>query len=86
MKSDKWLNYRKAFLCPPHGNSYTDSDFDRINSFLFPAGTASLEVFRWTTGWSEYFDEGNEWRGSLCLTVNDKTLDRFAVIMASATD
>lgn len=84
--SDKWLNYRKAFLCPPHGNSYTDSDFDRVNAVLFPGGAESLEVYRWTTDWSEYFDEGHEWWGALCLTVYDKTLGRFVVIMASATD
>ena len=84
--SDEWLNYRKAFLCPPYGNSYTDNDFERINAVLFPGGVAELEVYRWTTDWSEYFDEGHEWWGALCLTVYDKTLDRFVVIMASATD
>ena len=83
---DNWLNYRKAFLCPPHGNSYTDRDFERVNDVLFPGGTECLEVCRWTTDWSEYFDEGHEWWGALCLTVYDKTLDRFVVIMASATD
>ena len=86
VSSDEWLNYRKAFLCPPHGNSYTDSDFERINAVLFPGGVAGLEVYRWTTDWSEYFDEGHEWWGALCLTVYDKTLDRFVVIMASATE
>ena len=84
--SDNWLNYRKAFLCPPHGNSYTDNDFDRVNAVLFPGGPDALEVYRWTTDWSDYFDEGREWWGALCLTVYDKTLDRFVVIMASATD
>ncbi len=84
--SDNWLNYRTAFLCPPHGNSYTDSDFERVNAVLFPGGTESLEVYRWTTDWSEYFDEGHEWGGALCLTVYDSALDRFVVIMASATD
>ena len=83
---DNWLNYRKAFLCPPHGNSYTDRDFERVNDVLFPGGTECLEVYRWTTDWSEYFDEGHEWWGALCLTVYDKSLDRFVVIMASATD
>ena len=86
VRSDEWLNYRKAFLCPPHGNSYTDSDFERVNAVLFPGGTECLEVYRWTTDWSEYFDEGHEWWGALCLTVYDKTIDRFVVIMASATD
>ncbi len=80
------LNYRKAFLFPPYENSYTDSDFERVNATLFPNGTDSLEVFEWTTEWSDYFDEGHEWWGTLCLTVYDKTLDRFVVIMASATD
>ena len=86
VNSDPWLNYRKAFLCPPHGNPYNDRDFDRVNGVLFPGGPECLEVYRWTTDWSEYFDEGREWWGALCLTVYDNTLDRFVVIMASATD
>ncbi|MBQ5398078.1 MAG: hypothetical protein IIU14_01430 [Ruminococcus sp.] len=80
------LNYRKAFLHPPHNNSYTGKDFVRFNAALFPNGTDGLEVFEWTTDWSDYFDDGHEWWGTLCLTVYDKTLDRFVVIMASATD
>ena len=80
------LNYRKAFLHPPYGDVYSNDDFDRINSVLFPRGADGLEVYRWTTGWSEYFDEGNEWWGTLCLTIYDKHLDRFVIIMASATD
>ncbi|MBO4566916.1 MAG: hypothetical protein J5695_06790 [Bacteroidales bacterium] len=80
------MNYRKAFLQPPYPNGYTEADFDRVNAALFPNGTDWLEVFEWTTGWSEYFDEGHEWWGTLCLTVLDKTLDRIVVIMASATD
>ena len=43
-------------------------------------------MYEWTTDWSDYFDEGREWWGTLCLTVYDKTLGRFAVILASATD
>ena len=80
------LTYRKAFCCPPYGNSYTDSDFERVNSTLFPNGTDKLEAYEWSTDWSDYFDEGHEWWGTLCLTVYDKTIDRFVVIMASATD
>ena len=63
-----------------------DSDFDRVNAALFPNGTDGLEIYEWTTDWSEFFDDGHEWWGALCFTVYDKTLDRFAVIMASATD
>ncbi len=80
------LNYRRAFLHPPRETGYTDADFDRVNAALFPRGTASLEVYAWTTDWSDYFDEGHEWWGALCLTVYDGSLDRYAVILASATD
>ena len=85
-EKDGVMNYRKAFLCPPYPCGYTDADFDRLNAALFPNGTDGLEVYEWTTDWSDYFDEGHEWWGTLCLTVYDKSLDRFAVIMASATD
>lgn len=80
------LNYRGAFLHPPHGVRYTDADFDRLNAALFPKGTDGLEVYRWTTDWSNYFDDGHEWWGALCLTVYDKRMGRYAVILASATD
>ncbi|MBR0231331.1 MAG: hypothetical protein IJQ53_03795 [Clostridia bacterium] len=79
-------NYRGAFLYPPHGGWFGNADFDRVNAALFPNGTDGLEVYEWTTDWSEFFDDGHEWWGALCFTVYDKTLDRFAVIMASATD
>ena len=80
------LTYRKAFLYPPHENSYTGRDFARVNAALFPQGTRGLEVYEWTTDWSDYFDEGREWWGTLCLTVLDRALNRFVVILASATD
>lgn len=80
------LSYRNAFLHPPHETNCTGRDFARVNAALFPNGTDGLEVCEWTTDWSDYFDDGREWWGTLCLTVYDKTLDRFVVIMASATD
>ena len=85
-ESDEWLNYRRAFLDPPQGRFYPDSLFDQVNALLFPAGADVLEVYRWTTDWSNFFDDGREWWGTLCLTVYDRTLERFTVIMASATD
>lgn len=84
-KSDR-LNYKKAFLDPPYGCDYTEKDFDAVNENLFPNGTDGLAVYEWTTDWSDYFDDGHEWWGALCYTVYDKTLDRFCVILASATD
>ena len=80
------LNYRKAFLFPPHKTGYNNTDFERVNVSLFPKGTDALEVFRWSTDWSDYFDDGHEWWGALCLTVYDKRTDRFVVIIASETD
>lgn len=80
------LNYRRAFLYPPYENGYTGKDFAKVNAALFPNGTADLEVFEWTTDWSDYFDEGHEWWGALCLTVYDKSAGRFVVITASASD
>ena len=82
----KELNYRRAFLHPPYETSYTGADFDRVNAALFPAGTDALEVYKWSDDWSDYFDDGHEWWGALCLTVYDKRLDRFCIILASATD
>ena len=86
VNADNFLNYRRAFLCPPHPHTYTDADFDRLNAVLFPGGAEELDVCRWTTDWSDYFDEGHEWWGALCLTVYDRTLDRFVVILAAASD
>ena len=80
---DGKLNYRRAFLYPPQENPYTGKDFVRVNAALFPGGAAALEVYRWSTDWTDYFDEGHGW-GTLCLTVYDKQLQRFVVIMASA--
>ena len=84
--SDNWLNYRKAFLYPLHGNLYTDNDFERLNAILFPGGTESLVVYRWMTDRSKSSDEGTEWCGALCLTVYDRTLERFVIIITLATD
>ncbi len=83
---DGELNYRRAFLYPPHENGYTGKDYVRVNAALFPKGTDRLEAYKWTTDWSDYFEDGHEWWGTLCLTVYDNSMGRFAVIMASATD
>ena len=84
--SDNWLNYRRAFLNSPHGILYTDSDFERVNAVLFPGGAESLEAYRWTNGRTEYFEEGHKLPCLLCLTVYDKTLDRFTVITVPGSD
>lgn len=77
--SDKWLNYRRAFLNPPRGSACTDDDFDRVNAALFPGGEESLEVYRWIA-------DGPDSSSVLLLTVYDKTPDRFVIIKAAASD
>ena len=94
------ISYAYAFLEPPHGNyvatgkkqgkhRYRDAnvdDFTAINAALFPEGTDELEVFEWTTDWSNYFDDGHEWWGAGCWSVYDRKMNRYVVILASDTD
>ena len=80
------FTYSYAFLIPPYGIIGFESDFKKINSALFPSGADDLTVYEWSTDWSEYFDDGHEWWGAACWTVYDKKLDRYTVILASATD
>ena len=92
------IPYWYAFLEPPHGTgpvkengktirkAYGQEDFEIVNRALFPQGTDELEAYEWTTDWSNYFDDGHEWWGAACWSVYDKKMDRYAVIMASATD
>ncbi len=76
--------YRKAFLDPSYGGEYTEADFDRVNAALFPCGEERLEAYEWNTDWSDFFADGDG-RNALCLTVYDPALDRFVVILSSAT-
>ena len=78
--------YRYAFEETPHKTGYGKDDFVKINHVLFPNGPESLEVYEWTTDWSNYFDDGHEWWGAACWSVYDRSLRRYVVIMASTTD
>ena len=80
------IPYWQAFLLPPCGPEYAPEDFVKVNRVLFPHGADGLTVYEWTTGWSNYFDDGREWWGVLCVSAYDRNLRRFVVIMASATD
>ena len=84
--TDGGVPYWRAFLEPPHGGGGTAADFRALNEALFPEGTEGLEVYAWSTDWSDYFDEGREWWGASCWSVHDPRLDRYVVIFASATD
>lgn len=83
---DKNKQYWYLFLNPPHGCNYTIKDFEHMNSILFPKGYDNLEIFEWSTNWSNYFNDGLEWWGARCISIYDKNMNRFVVIGASATD
>jgi len=79
--------YWYAFLESPYaGTEYAPEDFLRVNHILFPKGTDTLEVYEWTTDWSDYFDDGHEWWGASCWSVYDQMLNRYVVILVSSTD
>ena len=80
------IPYWYAFWETPHGSGYGPDEFCKVNAVLFPEGIDELEVYEWTTDWSNYFDDGHEWWGTACWSVYDKRLNRYIVIMAEATD
>ena len=80
------IPYWYAFWETPHTTGYGPDDFLEVNSVMFPEGTEELEVYEWTTDWSSYFDDGREWWGTACWSVYDKRMNRYTVILASATD
>ena len=49
-------------------------------------GTDKLDIYEWTTDWSDYFDDGHEWYGACCWSIYDKSMDRYVVMLVSATD
>lgn len=79
------IPYFYAFMKPPYGSGYDKDDFDKVNNILFPNGASSLEVYEWSTDWSNYFDAGHEWWGAACWSVYDCSLNRYVVIIASST-
>ncbi|MBR3358990.1 MAG: hypothetical protein IKG46_14310 [Solobacterium sp.] len=95
---DGKIPYWYAFLEPPHAtgpimqdgkiirNHYAKEDFDIVNRTLFPMGTDHLVIYSWTTDWSDYFDDGHEWWGAACWSIYDPQMERYAVILVSATD
>lgn len=80
------IPYWYAFLCPPHGCRLSAQDFLRVNAALFPNGQEPLQALEWSTDWSNYFEDGAEWWGTLCVSIYDASLSRIVVIMASDTD
>lgn len=78
--------YWFLFLDPPHKTNYKIDDFIKINNILFPKGKDNLEIYDWNVEWSNYFDDGLEWWGAAAISIYDKLLDRYVIILASSTD
>ena len=78
--------YWYALMEPVHGRTNKPGDFKKVNEILFPNGTDALDIYEWTTDWSDYFDAGHEWYGACCWSIYDKTMNRYVVMLVSATD
>ena len=78
--------YWYALMEPVHGRNNEPEDFKKVNGILFPNGIDKLDIFEWTTDWSDYFDDGHEWYGACCWSVYDRSMNRYVVMLVSATD
>ena len=78
--------YWYALMEPVHGRNNKPEDFKKVNEGLFPNGTDQLDIYEWTTDWSDYFDAGHEWYGACCWSVYDRSMKRYVVMLVSATD
>ena len=80
------IPYWYAFLEPPHGSGCKPDDLRELNASLFPHGPEPLEIYEWSTDWSDLFDDGHEWWGAACWSIYDTKEERYTVMFASATD
>ena len=78
--------YWYAVMEPVHGKRNKPEDFQKVNGALFPKGTDMLDIYEWTTDWSDFFDAGHEWYGACCWSIYDKSMNRYVVMLVSATD
>ena len=78
--------YWYALMEPIYGRKNRPEDFVKVNRTLFPNGVKELDIYEWTTDWSNYFDDGHEWYGACCWSVYDRSMNRYAVMLVSSTD
>ena len=78
--------YWYAVMEPVYGRRNKPEDFRKVNEVLFPKSTSALDIYEWTTDWSDYFEAGHAWYGACCWSVYDKSMDRYVVMLVSATD
>lgn len=84
----------RAFLSPPYGLRASgdalwrerEDLFARLLDELFYRLASPLLVHEWSDDWSNYFDPGREWWGTLYYTVGIADADELLVIGASSSD
>jgi hypothetical protein len=82
--------YADAFFDPPYGLEVSLERasllFDKINFALFGGLSAQLDIQKWPTDWSSYFESGLEWWGAHCWTVFAPDRSCVCLVAASTTD
>ncbi len=82
--------YAQAFCETVHGlrgtNKHINALFFAFADELFGGFRRSLNIYQWSTNWSNYFDDGHEWWGSFCWTVEPEDANYIVSVLASTTD
>ena len=85
------IGFVYAFLDPPYSFMCGKTIFEKGNFFLdfcrlLFTDISQIEVYKWSTDSSNYFDEGKKGRGSFFWTVYNPCRDWYIGIIASTTD
>ena len=85
------IGFVYAFLDPPYSFMCGKTIFEKGNFFLdfcrlLFTDISQIEVYKWSTDSSNYFDEGKEWWGAFFWTVYNPYQDWYIGIIASTTD
>ena len=85
------IGFVYAFLDPPYSFMCGKTIFEKGNFFLdfcrlLFTDISQIEVYKWSTDSSNYFNEGKEWWGSFFWTVYNPYQDWYIGIIASTTD
>jgi len=85
------IGFAQAFLDPVHGFRVSNSIYETgkyfidFCEFLF-SDLNKIEILKWNTDCSNYFDDGKEWCGTHFWTVYNPKKDYYIGITASNTD
>ena len=85
------IGFVYAFLDPPYSFMCGKTIFEKGNFFLdfcrlLFTDISQIEVYKWSTDSSNYFDEGKKWWGSFFWTVYNPCRYWYIGIIASTTD